>query len=114
MKATLFLIVIFFISYGVIMMIHTPLSAQYPTYLNSYPYYSSQSTYQSHRNMPYQTNVFYRQMMPFGGTVNPYNSYPYNFYNRYTGYPSSLTRGSFATYPNNILYYLRLIPFSSK
>ena len=40
--------------------------------------------------------------------------YPYNFFNRYTGYPSSLTRGSFATYPNDMLYYFRLAPFSSR
>jgi len=114
MKRTLFIIVILLVSYGIVLVIHTPSSAQYPTYLNIYPYYSSQSTYPSHQNMPYQTNIFYRQIMPFGVTFNPYSSYPYNFYNPYTGYPSSLTRGNFATFPNNILYYSRLLPFSGQ
>jgi len=58
MKRTLFIIVILLVSYGIVLVIHTPSSAQYPTYLNIYPYYSSQSTYPSTipRNLGFRSN----------------------------------------------------------
>ena len=113
MKRRLFYsIIIILIVCGIVCIFPSPSLTQYPTYLNIYPYYNSPSSYQPYQNMPYQTIIFYRQTLPSGLDTTPYNSYPFNLYNPYTGYPSSLTRGPFSMFPSYTLFYFRPLPDS--
>jgi len=80
------------------MIVSPPSSAQFLAYSDVYVIYYSQAHYQPYENMPYQTNIFYRDIAPFGSGITPYSTFPFNIYNPDVGYPSVLTRGPFSSF----------------
>jgi glucose/arabinose dehydrogenase len=109
----LFTITVFFIVFGILILVSMQSSAQLQPYFSSYPFYTSSYYNQPFQFQPYSISNYYRQISPFGYGTTPYSNFLFNIYSPYTGFPNPRVQSFYSNTPfyNPFLFRPVLYPY---